>query len=182
MTELLNYVLLLGKAEAGKLEFKPKPLDLEQFCRDLVEEMQLNASSHRIIFQAQNQCPTACLDEKLLRQILSNLLSNSIKYSPESDEVHFDLIGEGGEAIFRIQDRGIGIPKQEQAQLFDSFHRASNVGNISGTGLGLAIVKKAVDLHGGKIAVDSQVGVGTTFTVTLPLNKQVEKDEKNYSD
>ena len=168
MTELLNYVLLLGKAEAGKLEFKPKPLDLEQFCRELVEEMQLNASSHRIIFHAQNQYPTACLDEKLLRHILSNLLSNAIKYSPESDEVRFDLIGEGGEAIFRIQDRGIGIPAAEQAQLFDSFHRASNVGNISGTGLGLAIVKRAVDLHGGKIAVESQVEVGTTFTVTLP--------------
>ncbi len=171
MTGLLNDVLLLGKAEAGKLEFKPKPLDLEQFCRELVEEMQLNASSHRIIFHAQNQCPTACLDEKLLRHILSNLLSNAIKYSPESDEVHFDLIGECGEAIFRIQDRGIGIPAADRAQLFDSFHRASNVENISGTGLGLAIVKRAVDLHGGKIAVDSQVGVGTTFTVTLPLNK-----------
>lgn len=78
------------------------------------------------------------------------------------------------EIIFRVQDYGIGIPQVDQAQLFKSFHRAGNVGTISGTGLGLAIVKKSVDLHGGKIAVQSEVGVGTTFTVTLPFSKQVE--------
>ncbi len=70
-----------------------------------------------------------------------------------------------------MQDQGIGIPAAEQQQLFNSFHRASNVGTISGTGLGLAIVKKAVDLHQGEITVKSEVGVGTTFIVTLPLNK-----------
>jgi signal transduction histidine kinase len=70
-----------------------------------------------------------------------------------------------------VRDEGIGIPESERSQLFDSFYRASNVGTISGTGLGLAIVKRAVDLHGGKIAVESVVGVGTTFIVSLPLNK-----------
>ena len=70
-----------------------------------------------------------------------------------------------------MQDRGIGIPDRERSQLFESFYRASNVGTISGTGLGLAIVKRAVDLHGGKITVESAVGVGTTFIVSLPLNK-----------
>jgi signal transduction histidine kinase len=73
-------------------------------------------------------------------------------------------------AVFRIQDAGIGIPKEDLEQLFESFGRASNVGMIPGTGLGLAIVKKCVDLHRGKISVDSEVGIGTTFTVTLPLN------------
>ena len=83
-------------------------------------------------------------------------------------------VGDNGErweeAIFYIQDEGIDIPTADQAQLFNSFHRASNVGTISGTGLGLAIVKKSVDLHSGKIAVTSEVGVGTKFTVTFPLN------------
>ena len=175
MTGLLNDVLLLGKAEAGKLEFKPRPLELEKFCHELVEEIELNSSNHTIAFRTHNQCPNAvCLDEKLLRTILSNLLSNAIKYSPLSSLVDFDLICEQEKAIFSIKDQGIGIPLAEQAQLFNSFERGSNVGAISGTGLGLAIVKKSVDLHGGQITVESQVGVGTTFIVTLPLNQQLK--------
>jgi signal transduction histidine kinase len=85
----------------------------------------------------------------------------------------FDLACDQDQAILRIQDEGIGIPVKDQQHLFKSFHRGSNVGTISGTGLGLAIVKSSVDLHGGQIAVESEVGVGTTFTVTLPLNNRI---------
>ena len=170
MTQLLNDVLLIGKAEAGKLEFQPTQLELVQFCRDLVEEMQISTDSHAIAFINQGECTNAYLDEKLLRHILSNLLSNAIKYSPQGCTVCLTLICEQQVAIFQIQDQGIGIPVADQAQLFNSFHRASNVGTISGTGLGLAIVKKSVDLHGGKISVESEVGVGTTFIVAIPFN------------
>ncbi len=83
-----------------------------------------------------------------------------------------ELIEEQKTVMFHIQNRGIGIPQADRIQLFDSFHRASNVGTISGTGLGLAIVKKAVDLHNGQIFVKSEVGVGTTFTVKLPLHPE----------
>ncbi|MEH2437583.1 MAG: ATP-binding protein [Nostoc sp.] len=179
MTGLLNDVLLISKAEAGKLECHPAPLDVVQFCRNLIEEMQIATESHTITFVNQmhwinvhqDDCNKACLDDKLLRHILSNLLSNAIKYSPQGGSVEFELIWQQGEVIFRIQDQGIGIPVADQAQLFNSFHRACNVGTLSGTGLGLAIVKRSVDLHGGKIAVNSEVGVGTTFTVSLPLHK-----------
>jgi len=179
MTGLLNDVLLLGKAEAGKLECNPALLDVVQFCCDLIEESQITTESHTINFVSQtncihvnqDNCNKAYLDDKLLRHILSNLLSNAIKYSPQGGIVNFELIWQQGEVIFRIQDQGIGIPVADQAQLFNSFHRASNVGTLSGTGLGLAIVKRSVDLHGGKIAVNSEVGVGTTFTVSLPLHK-----------
>ncbi|WP_373530284.1 ATP-binding protein [Nostoc sp.] len=173
MTELLNDVLLIGKAEAGKLEFQPTPLDITKFCRALVEDMEFTASAHKIALCTYGECTTACMDEKLLRHILSNLLSNAIKYSPQGSTVHFDLVCEQEDAVLRIQDEGIGIPTADQAQLFNSFHRASNVGTISGTGLGLAIVKKSVDLYGGNIKVDSEVGFGTTFTVTLPLNNRI---------
>lgn len=169
MTQLLNDVLLIGKAEAGKLECKLTPIDLVQFCRNLVEEMQITTNIHTISFCQQGECTTADMDEKLLRHILGNLLSNAIKYSPSGGIVNFDLICEQQEAIFRVQDRGIGIPTADQANLFGSFHRATNVGTISGTGLGLAIVKKSVDLHGGKIGAESEVGVGTTFIVIIPL-------------
>ncbi len=171
MTQLLNEVLLIGKAEAGKLEYSPSALNLSQFCHDLVEEMQTATNNHKIVFNYQCCFNWIELDEKLLRHVLSNLLSNAIKYSPAGGSVYFDLVCDYEQATFRVRDEGIGIPESERSQLFDSFYRASNVGTISGTGLGLAIVKRAVDLHGGKIAVESVVGVGTTFIVSLPLNK-----------
>jgi PAS domain S-box-containing protein len=171
MTQLLNDVLLIGKAEAGKLQCSPSNFDAIQFCHDLVEEMQIITHSHTIIFNHQCEGRSVVLDEKLLRHILSNLLSNALKYSPQGGKVYFDLTCTQSVATFCVQDRGIGIPEAEQAQLFESFYRASNVGTISGTGLGLAIVKQAVDLHGGKIAVESEVGVGTKFVVSLPLDK-----------
>jgi signal transduction histidine kinase len=111
----------------------------------------------------------AHMDEKLLRQILTNLLSNAIKYSPDGGTVHLTLACQAGRVTFQVRDDGIGIPDEDQARLFETFHRARNIGNIPGTGLGLAIVKKSVDLHGGTIEVASQVGQGTTFTVTLPM-------------
>jgi signal transduction histidine kinase len=171
MTALLNDVLSIGQAEAGKIEFNPEPLDVEEFCRDLVEEIKLgNSVQHIITFSRPSQLTKACMDKNLLRQILTNLLSNAIKYSPEGSAVTFDLICQDEKAIFDIKDEGIGISPEDQQRLFESFQRGSNVGKISGTGLGLTIVKKAVDLHGGQIAVKSEVGVGTTFSVAIPLN------------
>jgi signal transduction histidine kinase len=102
------------------------------------------------------------------------LLSNAIKYSPEGSSIQFDLVCEDNTATFRIQDRGIGIPIEDQARLFEPFYRSSNVGTISGTGLGLAIAQRCVELQGGKVVVESEVGVGTTFTVTLPFNSHIE--------
>lgn len=172
ITAMLDDVLLIGKAEAGKVEFNPAPLSLQAFCSDLVAQMQLTAPpSHTLTFVTQGTCQTACMDEKLLRHILSNLLSNAIKYSPQGGTVVCELACDNGEAIFRIKDQGIGIPQEDIDRLFESFHRATNAGNIHGTGLGLAIVKKFVSLHQGEITVDSQVGVGTTFTVKLPLQR-----------
>ena len=173
MTQLLNDVLLIDQSEAGRLEFNPQEIDLNQFCRDLIDEMQISVPNHKIAWNSENNCLNAWMDEKLLRQILSNLLSNAIKYSPLGGIVYFELICTSQSAIFRVQDAGIGIPLWEQAHLFDSFYRATNVGTISGTGLGLAIVLKSVDLHSGLIAVESEVSVGTTFTVTLPLNQTI---------
>ncbi|MBW4542956.1 MAG: PAS domain-containing sensor histidine kinase [Symplocastrum torsivum CPER-KK1] len=170
MTQMLHDVLTLSQAEAGKLEFNPEPLDLEQFCNELVEDLQLNdGERHIIAFESECKDVLAILDAKLLRHILTNLLTNALKYSPNGTTVRFSVIYQEQEAIFQIQDQGIGIPKEDTKCLFDSFYRATNVGTIQGTGLGLAIVKQCVDIYKGKIAVDSVVGKGTTFTVTLPL-------------
>jgi signal transduction histidine kinase len=171
LTQLVDDVLFINQAEAQKVEVQPILLDVPVFCQELVEDLKLSATNqHRVTFKSQGDCTQAYLDPKLLRQILSNLLSNAIKYSPEGGTVRFECKCDASQATFLIQDEGIGIPPEDQLQLMNSFYRATNVKTIPGTGLGLAIVKKSVDLHGGQITVESQIGVGTTFQVTLPLN------------
>ncbi|QHG14554.1 hybrid sensor histidine kinase/response regulator [Nostoc sp. ATCC 53789] len=171
MAKLLDEVTFIGKADSGRLGYELICIDLEAFCRQMVEEVRLMASDKHLtlVFASCGQLDEALWDESLLRHILGNLLSNAIKYSLPGGIVRFELIGQEKTVIFRIQDSGIGIPQEDQKRLFQPFQRADNVGNIPGTGLGLAIVKKCVDAHGGEIIVNSQVEVGTTFTVTLPL-------------
>lgn len=171
MAHLLDEVILIGQAESGKLQCQPTPLNLELFCRQLVEELQLAIGEKclTLAFASLGQLRNSLWDESLLRHILGNLLVNAIKYSPDGSTVRFELIGQEQTVIFRIQDWGIGIPPEDQERLFQPFTRASNVGRIPGTGLGLAIVRRCVEAHGGQIAVMSEVGVGTTFSVTLPL-------------
>ncbi|MBD2043448.1 ATP-binding protein [Microcoleus sp. FACHB-672] len=174
MTEMLDYILVIGQTDAGKLEFNPTGVELKKFCGEIMEEMQLNTDyQHPIEWICLGDCTEAKMDEKLLRHILSNLLSNAIKYSPPKSSIKFELTCEQDQAVFRIEDKGIGITAEDQKRLFETFHRGTNVGTISGTGLGLAIVKRAVDLHGGQISCQSEVGAGTAFTVTLPMRNHV---------
>jgi signal transduction histidine kinase len=170
MNQLLTDVLTIGEVEAGSLQFNPISLDVEQFCTDLIEEFCFRSDSeHTIQFNSTGTYPSLpCLDEKLLRHILSNLISNAIKYSPNGGSIHLTVQYEPEQVVFQIRDQGIGIPESDQPQLFSSFHRANNVSKIPGTGLGLSIVKQCVDLHCGSISVVSEIGVGTTFTVSLP--------------
>jgi PAS domain S-box-containing protein len=183
LTQILEDVLIIGKTEAGKLEFEPSPIDLISLCLDLVEQLQLSAGE-KYHLNFVEQCVYGCkredlpvMDEKLLRHILTNLLSNAIKYSPQGGTILFELICDNKSVIFRIQDEGIGIPQEDQPKLFTSFFRSSNTANLPGTGLGLTIVKNAVELHGGQITLESQVGVGTTFTVILPINNTVAAEK-----
>ena len=175
MTELLDDVLTMSKAEAEKMAFNPQSLDILSFCRDLIAELQLSSSKHTIIFtipetQEINSQDSLIVefDPKLLRQILTNLLTNAIKYSPPESNIDLNLKVEELELIFEVKDHGIGIPVDDLNKLFTTFHRATNTGNIQGTGLGLAIVKKCVDLHQGKIEVHSILNEGSTFTLRLP--------------
>ena len=173
MTHLLEDVLNLEKAEAGKLDYDPISLDLVKYCASLIEDLQIGQPEAKIILNCKYDYIEAYMDDKLLTHILSNLLSNSIKYSPNMKAINFELNIQNDEAIFKIQDQGIGIPAEDLPHLFESFHRAKNVDNIQGTGLGLAIVKKCVDILQGDIKVNSEVGNGTTFTVKIPLNSRL---------
>jgi two-component system, sensor histidine kinase and response regulator len=173
MLHLLDEVLLIGSIEAGKLQCQPQPIDLELFCRDVIESVQLD-SSHNcpIRLSIDTPSPLANLDPVLLRQVLTNLLSNAVKYSPNGELVQFVITQEDSQFKFQIRDRGIGIPTDTMQYLFDSFYRSKNVGQIQGTGLGLTVVKRCVEAHQGIVTIFSEEGVGTTVTVFLPILEQ----------
>lgn len=169
MTEQLEELLTANQAESGKLSFNPEPLDAVAFCQELLEGFKISATHQcKLCFKSQGYGTQLNLDRTLLRQILNNLLSNAIKYSPQGGIISLNLTCEPDRATFCIQDQGIGMPPEYLAKLFQPFERAANVGSIKGTGIGLYIVKQTVERHQGKISVESQVGVGTTFTITLP--------------
>ncbi|MEG4444270.1 ATP-binding protein [Microcoleus sp. AT9_B5] len=196
MNQLIDDMLFMGRAEAGKLKCNPLPINLVEFCQDLLAQLQLgNEAKHKLTL-IPSDVTSAILDQQLLHGIISNLIVNAIKYSPNGGQVTLELeyrqAGKGEKEpifclppqclfpnsqftninspllIMRIRDEGIGIPETELGKIFEMFYRCNNTGKIKGNGLGLTIVKKAVELQGGAIACESKMGVGTTFTVALP--------------
>ncbi len=169
MNRLLSDILTLTRAEAGKLDLYPTDIDLEAFCLNLVEDIRITTHPLRKIqFISQGHCSHACLDEKLLQAMLTNLLSNAIKYSAAESPVSLTLRCEPHEVVFEIRDRGQGIPPEDLANLCEPFFRGSNAGKSVGAGLGLAVSKKCVELHHGRLDIQSEVGQGTTVVVRLP--------------
>lgn len=173
MTDLLDGILVIGKADMGRLGFNPMAIDLPRFCAEMGETIQPSLKDAHV-YQAtvEGDFADVWLDEKLLNHILTNLLSNAVKYSPSGGAVRFDTWLDADEIVLRVQDEGIGIADEDRDRLFESFHRGRNVGDIPGTGLGLAVVKRAVDAHRGRLEVSSHVGHGTSFVVRLPLERR----------
>ncbi|MEM9009404.1 MAG: ATP-binding protein [Cyanobacteria bacterium P01_F01_bin.86] len=170
MTQMIDDILVIGKIEAKVLEVNPRSLDLVTFCQALLTEQEYQRPQGPIQFGCRSRQLVVALDERLLRSILSNLLTNAIRYTPAHEAIRLKLAKRQSQLIFQVQDEGIGIPLEDRRHLFEPFHRGRNVSNIPGTGLGLSIVKQLVDLQRGSIEVTSKVGVGTTFTVRLPLS------------
>ncbi|OKH42117.1 PAS domain-containing sensor histidine kinase [Calothrix sp. HK-06] len=169
LSHLLDDILLYGKADAAKLEIHPSEIDLDKFCRDIAIQVQIANGNQKFIHVISHEKFTAvCLDPKFLHHILNNLLSNAIKYSPLGSTVTLEIMRKDRSILFQVKDTGIGIPAIDKPHIFEPFYRGSNIDSIAGTGLGLSIVKTLVELHSGEISVESQVGTGTQFVVTLP--------------
>ncbi len=171
IVQLLEDVLTMSKANAGKLDFKPETLALHSFCQQIWDNfVHIAEKTHEMEFVYTCDQEYVYLDPNLVNYILVNLISNAIKYSPVNGHVRFEVAREGGYVVFRISDNGIGIPLEDQARLFEPFHRASNTRGITGTGLGLSIVKSYVDAHHGGVEVESTENQGSQFSVYLPIN------------
>ncbi len=172
MKDLMADVVNLG--ESNSRQFQPEPTEVVNFWNCLVIEiLNRHRQSHGIkLVQEYTAASIVMLDHRLLRLILNNLINNAVKYSPGDSLISCRLgvkLGAEPQIEFEISDWGKGIPLKDQSKIFSRFYRGSNVSNAPGTGLGLAIVKQCVDLHQGNIRCQSEVNVGTTFIISLPL-------------
>ncbi|HNP74609.1 MAG TPA: ATP-binding protein [Kouleothrix sp.] len=172
LEKLINDLLDISRIEMGHLSLDVEPIDLATLVRQVVEEVQpMLYIQHTVVAELRASPVPIAGDALRLEQVLQNLIQNSIKYSPDGGQITVRLESSGTHAQLSISDQGIGIPSLAVPQLFSRFYRASNVHeqSISGMGIGLYVVKEIVSLHGGTIAVSSQEGSGSTFTIAIPL-------------
>lgn len=171
MNSLLEDILVLSKTESDKQTLKLEPIELRLFCQKIIHKLASLYANQTVNFEYRLAADIVNLDRVTLSNILNNLLSNALKYSPEKTVVNLIVTAqiEPPGITIEVSDRGIGIPQESQKHLFESFYRASNVSSFPGTGLGMSIVKKTVDLYQGSITVDSQIGQGTKIIVYLPI-------------
>jgi signal transduction histidine kinase len=174
---IMEDVLELSRIQSGRIDFRPSQGNMDELCQNIITEFESQAENKkRIIYSGPNTPLIATFDSRLIRQVISNLTSNALKYSSVEKPVYLNLSQSSTQITLTVKDEGIGIPLEDIKDLFEPFQRASNVGTIAGTGLGLSIALQAVEMHGGTISVESVLSVGSTFTLVIPV-KGKENDE-----
>jgi len=179
LLRLVGDLLFAAQVESDSLLLEPGIVDLAQIVHEAVEAARPRAEDAGILLSAQiDQLPAAVGDRDRLAQVLDNLISNALKFTPAGGHVEVRLSREAEEARIDVADTGVGVPRSEQSRLFDRFFRASNATSraVPGVGLGLMIVHAIVTAHGGTISLASEVGEGSTFTVRLPLQPAEARD------
>ena len=170
MTDLIEDILSLGKTTSGNVGYYPEDVDLIGFLEKLVKEFNLIQQDNRMIeFSSEGKVRLVYLDVKLLKHSLTNLINNAFKYSKGKENPKLDLIFRSKEVILIVKDYGIGIPVEEQSQLFEPFFRANNVTEMQGTGLGLSIAKEYIEINKGAISVSSILGEGSCFKISFQI-------------
>jgi len=169
LTEMLEDISMIIHSRFERLELTVQPVNLSQLCEAAIAQIQdFEEDERRILFTVEEALPRLTLDVRRIKYVLTNLLSNALKYSEGNKMVTLDVSRYKDGIIITVADEGIGIPLEDQARIFDPFYRAHNVGGIRGTGLGLSIVKEIVELHQGTITIRSELNQGTKITVYLP--------------
>lgn len=171
MLNLVDSTLDTARFESGNVDFRPQPMSLYKLLHTICLQHQELSPLHHIILETAHLPQTIDADPALLQQVFANLVSNAIKYAPNGGEIRISAQVDSNDATvtIRVCDQGLGIPRDELPRLFNRFFRASTAAGIAGTGIGLALTRQIVELHGGHIEVDSDIGLGTTVSVTLPL-------------
>jgi PAS domain S-box-containing protein len=168
LTDILNDFLSVSKLEEGKIENTPEEINVSRYIADMISEMKPMAMNGQVITHRHSGNEIALVDKKLLKNVLINLISNAIKFSPAGGPVVIDSQMSNYSFRISVKDSGIGIPKEDQKHLFERFFRGHNATHIQGTGLGLNIVARYAELMNGSINFESEEGQGTTFTMIIP--------------
>jgi signal transduction histidine kinase len=181
LQRLVETLLNFGRMEAGAARYKLEELDLAHVVRRVVDDIdQVGAPGRRITVTGPDIDTVVNADASALAVAIRNVIDNAVKYSPEGTDVRVEWGQNDGRAHVRVIDIGIGIPRAEQQAIFEKFFRGREAidGNVAGTGVGLAMVRQILRAHGGDIVVESEVGHGSTFTLTLPLADSRQADLK----
>ncbi|MBL4789660.1 MAG: PAS domain-containing sensor histidine kinase [Kordiimonadaceae bacterium] len=174
--KLIDDILVSSTAEKNKFKIDPQPLDLAALIAGRAESMEDSSKTHKIDCELGDLPDEIIADRKACIHIIENLLSNAVKYSPDADLIEIRGWEAGGSAIVSFRDFGVGVESNEVSRLFDQYFRASTSHGIAGTGIGLNLVKKLLELQGGYVLVESEVGEGTTFTISLPIRARSEEE------
>ena len=169
LVRLIDTILSSHALDVGKLVAEMADCDLGKLIRDVCADQQDISPNHRVRIDIRGLPQVMKLDGKIIRQMLANLVSNAVKYSPRTNAVEVMAFREGLNVIIEIQDHGVGIPESEVPHVFSRYFRASTSTGIPGSGLGLTLVKQFVDMHEGTVNLRSKVGIGTVVTVSLPI-------------
>lgn len=173
LNDILEDFLSLGKLNEGRVGASRSEFNLQELIQDTTEEMKGLLKNRQSIMCRHEGKAIIHSDKKLLKNILINLISNSIKFSDEGGKIEINSRVENGTAGVAVSDDGIGIPEDDKEHLFSSFFRGKNVMNIQGTGLGLHIVKRYIDLLGGDVHLESELDRGTTISFSIPVTNDV---------
>lgn len=169
LVQLIERILSSNMLETGKMTLQREACDLEVLIRAVCAEQGEVARSHKITVDVEGLPDNILLDPRLTRQIVTNLVSNAIKYSVTNPVVDVSARRDGDSVVLKVADKGVGIPRAELPRMFQRFFRASTSSGIAGTGLGLSLVKQFVEMQQGSISLESDTGQGAIFTVTLPI-------------
>ncbi|MEO9964147.1 MAG: PAS domain-containing sensor histidine kinase [Reichenbachiella sp.] len=172
LVNILDDFLSLDRLEQGKIEPVLEDFNLVEIINTLIDNFQPILKKGQSIRMGSCEDTMIYSDQKMVKNIITNLISNASKYSLENDPIDINCVVDKDQIVVSVRDHGIGIPEEDQVGLFGSFFRASNVGNIQGTGLGLNIIKRYIELLGGRITFSSHLGEGTKFSVYLPRKAQ----------
>ncbi len=173
MTQMTDELLIISEIETKGINTTRDRIDLVAFCQELTVEFAQTYLDYQIQFNTNLLSLEVEIDCRLLRSILTNILTNAVRYSPSDRAIQIKLSTSSDFVFFAVKDRGIGIPKEDTQSIFEPFHRGKNVSNIPGTGLGLNIVKRFVDFLEGSISISTKVDRGTQITISLPIQKNL---------
>ena len=183
LTDLINDLLDLSRIESGRIQMKREPISLVDIAVSRLEEMKPQADSKgvKLDLEVEGEIPMTVGDEARIGQVITNLLSNALKFTPQGGQVKVRLSRQGDMILTEVIDTGPGIPEEERERIFDKFYQLSDFKTRSqgGSGLGLSIAKGIVEAHGGRIWVESEVGVGSNFKFLLPIISPEEIDEQD---